>query len=252
MKKIRCFITVLFIFSLCGCNNSDYEEKIEASYVYECDDDISESNERNDKVQITDVSLSKDNIETGVSSTEKPTPNDDVYKYDTKVEMVELKEYYPEYEIHDYAADHGLQFPLEEQTKVYNEAFSFAFNDPFTELPERIGSFTVRGLKMYGALTGYSFKSYDAYRRTIFTINGFCDTRAENYLKNGELFWNMGEKGILDYIEKYRIVYSDDETVIIRLDAIDTSFQTYGGVYFTILLFTEDGWKVDLLRHPRL
>ena len=189
------------------------------------------------------------------TSSERTLP--DVFKDDTEVNDIELKEYKPDYEIYDYASARGLSFPLQEQADVYNAAYAFAEHSPINEEnQDREGFFTVSGVRTYGRLTGYTFDSYDTYRRTIFTPVGIYNVRAYEYGKNGELFWNMGERGVPGYETQYKIIYSDDEQVIVRLDAkLDEMFANVKNtreVNYTILLLTEDGWRVDLLRDPQL
>ena len=168
-----------------------------------------------------------------------------------------MKEYTPDYEIYDYASARGLTFPLQEQADVYNAAYAFAEHSPINEEnQDREGFFTVSGVRRYGRLTGYTFDSYDTYRRTIFTPVGIYNVRAYEYGKNGELFWNYGERGVPGYETQYKIIYSDDEQVIVRLDAkLDEMFANVKNtreVNYTILLLTEEGWRVDLLRDPQL
>ncbi len=173
------------------------------------------------------------------------------YETDTPVEKIGLNEYVFTGEIVDYSAKHGISFTCEDQKNVYNLACIFIYGGLGINTTERYGSFTIEGRKLSGWLTGYTYESYLKFCKSIF-CGEIPDIQLLEYSYNGELFMNDAWKGGSSYTYTYETLYEDEKTFIIRNTAVSTDDPLKYGYYFTILVMTDEGWKVSVLEHPNL
>ncbi|MBQ8614332.1 MAG: hypothetical protein IJ416_08980 [Ruminiclostridium sp.] len=173
------------------------------------------------------------------------------YETDTLVEEIVLKEYVFTGEIVDYSEKHGISFTCEEQKNVYNLACIFIYGGLGINTTERYGSFTIEGRKLSGWLTGYTYESYLKFCKSIF-CGKIPNTQLLEYSCTGELFMNDAWKGGSSYTYTYETLYEDEKTFIIRNTAVSTDDPSEYGYYFTILVMTDEGWKVSVLEHPNL
>lgn len=247
MKRLYFIVSVLMLIILCSCNRTDYENSLEDDIKTDVDCSMNITSEQSN----TNLMQPLENIET--TSSEKETIISTNSFYDSAVELNEFLICYQENNDNtDYANEYNLKFDTEEQKEVYNKACAFVKASPQIDADTQYGKYNIQGSERFGWLTGYSFKSFDAYRRTIFTAQGIYNRKAYEYIETGELFWLDADKGGFPYYGEREIIYSDDKSVIIRLHAFNELDNSDAGYYFTILVFTEEGWRVNQIQQPNI